>query len=144
MRRSARLGIAALVVLAGCLGFSGSPSLPETAPASSDRSPEVTLEELDGAWFWIDGTVEHIDGDTLYVDDQPYTDVVVPVVISRSPLFYCRPSADSDIECEPGSPERVAPGEDVCALVRIQERTLQGGKVFFNASCGGPLPPSRN
>lgn len=137
------LGLAMLIVVAGCSGFFSSPTPIEPTPQSNSSSSNSSLQELENATLWIDGTVERIENHTVYIDDQKYSNVVVPVRVQGSGGFYCHTTNDSDLDCGSVQLNEVQQGEEVCASVLVKNGTLNVIKIFFNATCRGPQAPAQ-
>lgn len=136
------VGLATLVVLAGCNGVFGTPTPTDSSSPNNSSSSASSLQELENATMWIDGTVQRIENNTVYIDDQPYSKVVIPVQ-AKGPSFYCQAKNGSGANCEPVQLNEIQQGEDVCAFVRVESGTVQVVKVFFNMVCGGPQVPQQ-
>lgn len=135
------VALALLVVLAGCNGFVGSKPATESTPPSTAGPSTAAYEELENATLWIDGTVERIENRTVYIDDQRYSEVVVPVRVQGSGGFYCHATNDSGLDCAPIQLDEVDLEQEVCANVHASNGSLSVVKIFFNATCGGPRAP---
>lgn len=126
------VGLATLVVLAGCSGVFGTPTPTDSTPPSNSSSSDSSLQELENASVWIGGTVARVENNTLYINTSQYNDVVIPVSMEEGTLFHCQSNGSS---CQPVELREVQQGQEVCAFVRIETGTVVPVKVFFNAVC---------
>lgn len=130
-----------LVIIAGCSGFFGPTTANQSTPPIESGSADSSYEVLENATLWIDGTVERIENQTVYIDDQGSSNVVVPVTAQGAGGFYCYARNDTGLDCGPIQFDEVQPDEKVCSLVHASGGTLSVIKIFFNATCGGPQAP---
>ncbi|MFB6197282.1 MAG: hypothetical protein ABEI52_03285 [Halobacteriaceae archaeon] len=134
--------LAMLVVVAGCSGILGTPTpTPTSTPSTQSGSDASSLQELDNATLWIDGRITRIENTTVYIDDQPYSDVVIPVLVAEnSVVFSCGTGNTTGGDCTTVSVTELQPGAEVCVFVYVRNGTLQVGKLFVHSVCGGPQP----